>query len=77
MTNDDLTAAQDELITTLADLRMARLAASRAAAKLAGARQARAHELVSQLADAVNFCQRLCTVVEADLRLELLTGDRP
>jgi hypothetical protein len=76
MTNEDLTTAHNELITTLADLRMARLAASRAAAKLAGARQERAHELVSTLADAVNFCQRLCTVVEADLRLELLTGGK-
>jgi hypothetical protein len=75
MTND-LTAAQDELSTALLDLRAARLAASQAAQKLTGARQARAHELVSTLADAVKFCQRLCTVVEADLRLELLTGDR-
>jgi hypothetical protein len=69
MTND-LTAALASLNTSLADLRAAHQAAARAIPKLSGARRARAVELVGNLADAIDFTQRLCTVVTGDLRTE-------
>jgi hypothetical protein len=84
MTND-LTAAQGELSTSLLDIRAARLAASRAADQLSGARAARAEELTAMLTEAINHCSRLHTCVTGDLRTEqaqnwvtsLVKGDRP
>jgi hypothetical protein len=73
MTND-LTAALSELNTSLADLRAAHQAATRAIPKLTGARRARAVELVQALSDSIGFCQRLCVVITGDLRQEQLTG---
>jgi hypothetical protein len=80
MTTDDLTAAHHELTTSLADLRSAHRAAAAAALRLTGSRHSRAAELAEDLADAIAFCDRLCVVVEGDLRSEaaerLFTGGR-
>jgi hypothetical protein len=74
---DDLTAALHELTTCLADLRCARLAATRARDKLTGARHARAEQLTDMLTEAISYCSRLHTCVTGDVRLELMTGGRP
>jgi hypothetical protein len=73
-TENDLTAALHELTTALGDLRNARLAATRAAGQLSGARAARAQELTTMITEAIDHCSRLHTIVTGDLRLELLTG---
>jgi hypothetical protein len=52
------------------DLTAAHKRAVDAAGGLAGARQARADELVELLADALAFTRRLSVIVEGDLRAE-------
>jgi hypothetical protein len=76
MTND-LTAALAALNNSLADLRSAHQAATRAIPKLSSSRRSRCVELVEDLADAIAFTQRLCVCITADARLDQLTGDRP
>ena len=49
------------------DLAAARVDATVAAARLYGARAARADELAEKLADAIAFCERLAFIVEGDL----------
>ena len=65
-----LTALQNcrtELRAALADARYA-------APKLYGARATRTLELAEMLADAIGWCERLCFVVEGDLRAEQADG---
>jgi hypothetical protein len=66
--------AVDELLTALADLRLARLSVVRARDRLTGARCSRAQELCDQLTATVYHCERLCTIVEGDNRADQLTG---
>jgi hypothetical protein len=65
---NDLTAALHELTTSLADLRCARLAASRARDKLTGARRTRAEELTDMITEAISHASRLHTCVTGDCR---------
>jgi hypothetical protein len=71
-TENDLTTALTELTTCLADLRCARLAATRARDNLTCARAARAEELVGLITEAIDHCSRLHTIVTGDFRCENL-----
>ena len=61
-----LHACHDHLLQAVLD-------ASAAAASLTGARQARAHELLTMLDAAITHCERLATVAEGDHRAEATT----
>ena len=59
-----LHACRDHLLQAVLD-------ASAAAASLTGARQVRAHELLTMLDAAITHCERLATIVEGDARAEV------
>jgi hypothetical protein len=66
----DTAVALEALRYAWSDLEAARLHADSAADHLTGARQSRAAELSSMIADALAFVSRLHFVVQADLRSE-------